>query len=197
MDCRELSAFSSELSDTAYSPMFKSVLFEWLLFYVPVLPVMKGTRASSRLQSQGSAEDPHTQPGPHAFWIGASTLCARYNREFSDFLRNQSTKDLLQALRDTPLHEGGMPNGPDDNSHMFKLGNSGGGREAWICPRLLVPLVHWLNPRLSVRLNHIMFKFLTGQMTQGHAEAAWESLQQVSPLSLLCSRSKVTLLCLC
>ena len=161
--------------------MFNPVRFHGLTFCVPKLPARKGIRASKRLQ-QTAQSDQLGQPGPHPFWVCASSLCARYSKEFSDFLRNQSTKDLLQALRDTPLHEGGMPDGPPDNSHMYRLGNSGDGREAWICPRLLIPLGQWLDSSFSVRVNFTMLTFLTGQMSAEHAEAARASLQQVSPL---------------
>ena len=161
--------------------MFKPIAFHGLTFWVPKLPARKGTRASSRLQLETAQCDQHTKAGPHPFWVCASSLCARYGKEFSDFLRNQGTKDLLQALRDTPLQEGGMPNGPPDNSHMYRLGNSGDGREAWICPRLLIPLGQWLDSCFSVRVNFTMLTFLTGQMSAEHAEAARASLQQVSP----------------
>ena len=65
-----------------------------------------------------------------------------------------------------------MPNGPPDNSHMYRLGNSGDGREAWICPRLLIPLGQWLDSCFSVRVNFTMLTFPTGQMSAEHAEAA-------------------------
>lgn len=103
--------------------------------------------------------------GPHNYWIDASEVCSSISngtRHFKDYMECKGTQLYLKALEEVPFHEGGMPGGPPDRSHIFRMGNTGFGHHAWICPRLLMDLVRWLSQSISVKLNHLVFTLLNG-----------------------------------
>ena len=126
--------------------------------------------------------DYNCQAGPHMYWPEASFLCSQFGKEFNNFIERSETQALLHALNSTPFEDGGMPDGPPGNGHIFVMGNSGRGRSAWICPRLLLPLAQWLSKPFAVRLNHVMMEFLQGRLSEGNADAARASLMQVRSL---------------
>jgi len=125
-----------------------------------------------------SPEEQARQSGPHKYWINATELCSKLNskKDFRAYMSNRGTMEYLEALQDTSFEQGGMPDGPSDQSHIYRMGNQGFGHHAWICPRLLLHLVHWLSPTVSVRLNHLMFQFLSGQMCSSEGRAAMEQV---------------------
>ena len=105
--------------------------------------------------------------GPHNYWIDATELCYTLSggkKQFRDYVDSKVTDNYLAAMCEVPFKEGGMPGGPKDRTHILRMGNTGFGHHAWICPRLLIDLVRWLSPTISVRLNHMMFELLSGRM---------------------------------
>ena len=60
--------------------------------------------------------------------------------------------------------------GPLDCTNILRMRNTGFGHHAWIC--LLMDLVRWLSPSISVQLNHLMIKLLSSRMNSHNGRAA-------------------------
>ena len=83
-------------------------------------------------------------------YINATQLCQAGSKQFNDWFRLNTTKQLISVLE----AETGIPvSGPDSLIDIYKGGNNKYNQGSWVHPDLAIQLAQWLSPFFALQVS--------------------------------------------
>lgn len=119
-------------------------------------------------------------------FVDATSLCKAGNKQFNDWYRLETTKELIKALEQEEIIKTGYPvfknehNILKDGITTFKSLDVSKGRYggSWIHPDLAVQLAQWLSPVFALQVSRWIRQLaLTGTVTIGKEKSSNELLE--------------------
>ena len=89
--------------------------------------------------------------------FNATEMAKPYDKQPSDFLRLERTREYMSALLDVLSGKG---NSPNDENDLFRVRKGGKYQGTWMHQKLALEFARWLSPKFSVKLDDLIIEKL-------------------------------------